>query len=256
MKKRKRDRQSRALKARSRKSYLGLAIGGAFGVVLFVIAFSVVPTVSNRQLAETVRAQAVRDTRSALPVHTGPPVVSGAARGQADGSDAVPGAGDARAANTNLVRKLNAPNAPRRSKEDYLAVGFDTLSSFRFVVTDRMVDATQDSAGASLGTTSQIPNEIKALNEKNVAIKGFMLPVKFDGAFTTEFLILKSQGLCCYGVVPKINEWVNVRLPGKGVKPIMDQPVTVCGTFHAGELRENGELVGIYRLDCDHLIKP
>ena len=33
----------------------------------------------------------------------------------------------------------------------------------------------------------------------------------------------------------------------------MDQPVTVCGTFHVGDVRENGELVGIYRLDAEKL---
>ena len=26
----------------------------------------------------------------------------------------------------------------------------------------------------------------------------------------------------------------------------MDQPVTICGTFHVGEVRENGDFIGIY----------
>ena len=55
---------------------------------------------------------------------------------------------------------------------------------------------------------------------------------------------------------PKITEWVNVRMIGKGVKPIMDEPVTVCGIFHVGDVRERGELVGIYRLDAEKLIGP
>ena len=83
-----------------------------------------------------------------------------------------------------------------------------------------------------------------------------MLPMKFEGQKATEFLLLKNQSLCCYGVAPKITEWVDVRMTGKGVKAIMDQPVTVCGIFHVGDVRENGDLVGIYRLDGDRLKGP
>ena len=57
-------------------------------------------------------------------------------------------------------------------------------------------------------------------------------------------------------IPPKITEWVNVRMIGKGVKPIMDEPVTVCGTFHVGDVRERGDLVGIYRLDAEKLLGP
>ena len=34
-------------------------------------------------------------------------------------------------------------------------------------------------------------------------------------------------------------------------------PMTVWGTFHVGDARERGDLVGIYQLDCDQpLTKP
>ncbi len=49
------------------------------------------------------------------------------------------------------------------------------------------------------------------------SLKGFMLPMKVNGSLTTDFLLLKNQGLCCYGLPPKITEWVNVRMTGKGI---------------------------------------
>jgi len=135
----------------------------------------------------------------------------------------------------------------------YASIGFDVLSGFRFVVTDQMADSSKDRTLASSKTLEQIPPAVKALNEQEVSLKGFMLPMKVNGSLTTDFLLLKNQGLCCYGLPPKITEWVNVRMKGKGIKPIMDQPVTICGLLHVGEVREDGDLVGIYRLDGEKI---
>jgi nitrate reductase NapE component len=34
-----------------------------------------------------------------------------------------------------------------------------------------------------------------------------------------------------------------------GIKPVMDQAVTLYGTLKVGAMRENGYLVGIYQMD-------
>lgn len=83
-----------------------------------------------------------------------------------------------------------------------------------------------------------------------------MLPLKVEGGLITELLIMRDQSMCCYGTVPKINEWVSVKMTGKGVKPIMDQTVTLYGKLHVGEIRENGYLVGIYQMDGEKLTGP
>ncbi len=62
--------------------------------------------------------------------------------------------------------------------------------------------------------------------------------------------------MCCYGVPPKVNEWITVELNGKGVKPVMDQPITVAGVLHVGPIEENGCLAGIYRMDGEKVIAP
>jgi hypothetical protein len=136
----------------------------------------------------------------------------------------------------------DAPAAAPETVDGYLKVGFDRLGSFPFVG-----DCSTMSAAA---TEAQIPAAIKTLNGQKVVVMGFMLPVKMgnNDELTTEFLLLKSQLLCCYGVAPQANEWVLVEMP-KGVKPLMDVPISFRGTLHVGAMFENGYLTGIYSLD-------
>lgn len=144
------------------------------------------------------------------------------------------------------------------SKDDFLVLGFDKLSGYQFEVTDDILAPTNKFAEitASEKTAGQIPAAVRSLDKKRVALKGFMLPLKVEGGLVTELLIMRDQSMCCYGTVPKINEWVSVKTSGGGVKPIMDEPVTILGTLHVGEIRENGYLVGIYRMDGEKLVTP
>jgi hypothetical protein len=64
----------------------------------------------------------------------------------------------------------------------------------------------------------------------------------------TEFILLKNQMMCCYGKPPVINEWIRVKM-STGVKPAMDQTITVFGTLHVTEYKENSQMLGLYRLD-------
>ncbi len=132
-------------------------------------------------------------------------------------------------------------------------IGFDKLASFTYVMPDDLANTNQVAGGQ---TVSQIPKEIRGLDKKPVALKGFMLPLKVEGGRVTEMLIMRDQSMCCYGTVPKITEWVSVKMTNKGVKPIMDQPVTLFGTLHVGEIRENGYLVGIYQMDGEKMAGP
>jgi hypothetical protein len=240
--KRQKIRKAKALAAANRLAYLGLAIGAAVGIAMFALALFVVPIGSPSQM---VKAQMVHKkvTESALKTNTmpTPPAVASSLR-----------------LTGPPTREANAPTASAQAaaRPAYLSVGFDQLSGFPFEVTDQMVDAPTNAAAASLKTLAQIPDGIKALNDKEVAVKGYMLPMNYRAGLASDFLILRNQSLCCYGVLPRITEWVSVRMVGKGVKPIMDQPVTVCGTFHVGDVREHGSLVGIYRLDAEELLGP
>ena len=133
-------------------------------------------------------------------------------------------------------------------KGGYLAAGFDKLSAFP-------ADVILEPAGWKL--VGQIPDDVKSLDGKAVFIKGFMIPLNHLNGLTTDCLLLKSQSMCCFGIRPKINEWVIVRLTGKGIEAIMDRPVTVFGKLHVGEYRENGRLLrSIYRMDGEKMERP
>ena len=234
-------RRKKALAAANKAAYRGMAIGIAAGVLLFAVAFSVAPSISPEQLAATVKAQAVNLT---LPVKAGSP------------SPQAPSSTAPRSPGIPVTPAGDESRSAANAKARYQPVGFDKLSSFRFIVTHQMVDGTKAAHSASLETLGQIPDDIKALNDQAVCIRGFMLPMKYQGNLTTDFLLLRNQSLCCYGVTPKISEWVVVRMAARAVKPVMDEPVAVCGILHVGDVRENGDLVGIYRLDGDRLGRP
>lgn len=148
---------------------------------------------------------------------------------------------------SNMVA-LVAKSLPKSG--DYSMVGFDRLASYNFQVDD----APFTNQPAADKANDQIPAPVKSLNQQKVTIKGFMLPLKVSEGAVTEFLIMKDQSMCCYGTVPKITEWVSVKMNGHGVKSIMDQPVSVEGTLRVGAMRENGYLIGIYQMDGEKLI--
>ena len=137
---------------------------------------------------------------------------------------------------------------------EYTVVGFDRLASFAYEVPD---DPITEPKAKAIIEKNVIPKTVRVFDKKKVALKGYMLPLKVEDGKITELLILRDQSMCCYGAVPKINEWVSVRMPkGKGVKPIMDVPITIFGTLKVGEVLENGYLVGIYEMDGDRLGGP
>jgi len=138
----------------------------------------------------------------------------------------------------------------------YTEVTFDRLAGFDFVLTKEMADGTGDPKDIDRRAKAQIPANISAFDGKKVVIEGFLLPVKMNDSLAVEFLLMRNQSMCCYGVPPKVNEWITVQVNGKGARPQMDQPIAVAGVLHVGPIEENGCLAGIYRLDGEKVFAP
>jgi hypothetical protein len=138
--------------------------------------------------------------------------------------------------------------APKVQKPgEVLTVGFDRLASFEFT-------PPEDPAKAE-AAEAQIPAAVRELNAMKVAVTGFMLPVKMDSGLVTEFLLVKDAMMCCYGAMPKVNEWVVVKMTGKGVAPLMDVPITFEGTLQVGQIYESGYLTGLYLLKGERRVE-
>ena len=140
------------------------------------------------------------------------------------------------------------------AKPGFASVGFDVLATFKYEVSEDAPASKTNAPAADPDT--QIPAKVKAFSGKKVAVKGFMLPLKVEGGLVTELLLMRDQSMCCFGTVPKINEWIAVKMTTSGIKPVMDQAVTLYGTLKVGAMRENGYLVGIYQMDGDTVEVP
>jgi hypothetical protein len=128
-------------------------------------------------------------------------------------------------------------------------LGFQTLGSYKYDV-PLPFDAAK-SAATPQPKTGLIPPEIKALDGRTVAIQGFMVPTVFESDGVKSFILAKDQQLCCYGVMPKMNEWVDVRMAeGHKADFFPDRPITVTGKMEVGEQFDDTIVLSIYRIEA------
>jgi hypothetical protein len=135
-------------------------------------------------------------------------------------------------------------------QDGYLKLGFDLLSSFKFIAPEYDPAANPKIPPAT--GEEQIPATVKGWNGKKAIVTGFMLPTKLESGSgkAVEFLLMANQMACCYGTVPNMNDWVIVKIP-KGVPITQDIPISFRGTFKVSPSFESGYLTGIYELDAE-----
>lgn len=99
----------------------------------------------------------------------------------------------------------------------------------------------------------KIPEPVMKLNGQKIKLAGFMLPVDFDQGKVNSFLLMNSRMACCFGVMPRINEFVFVKMPaGKTAEFMSDVPISVSGVLAIGE----ANLVdSLYMMVADKIVK-
>lgn len=143
---------------------------------------------------------------------------------------------------------------PLAEDPDFLSINFNQLASFKYDIPDEFMlieDGQPEPENKPV-----IPDKIRKLSGRKVAVTGFMLPLKVENGLVTELLLMRDQSMCCFGTVPEINEWISVKTSTDGFKPINDQAVTFFGQLKVDEIRENGYLVGIYEMDGLRMVGP
>lgn len=160
----------------------------------------------------------------------------------------------------------------KRTADGYWQADFDTLASFELVPPkvpiprpnrhesqvramfepqpQRYIVTEEDDL------TGRVPPAVQSLDGQKVRVTGFMLPIHLENGLVTDFLIIRSQLTCCFGVPPAPNEWVVVAMKGKGVPQQMDVPSQFYGVLHVGPMFENHEFSGLYRLECEKVVAP
>ena len=152
------------------------------------------------------------------------------------------------------IDNTEAIAAPTEMIGEYLRVPFSFLGDYWLDEPDwrQLADAEYI---ASLAYDAEIPDEVKQIDGKKVAITGFMLPIDVDKGKVNRFLLLKSTMSCCFGVAPRINEVIYVESPKKQkIQTVMDMPITVFGKLSVGQqFREDLMLMGVYQLELDEV---
>lgn len=133
---------------------------------------------------------------------------------------------------------------------DVLVLGFDVLASFPYEMPELPAPGAAKNEAAP---KRPIPAAVQAFSGRLAAVTGFMLPLALKDGRAKQFVLVRNQASCCYGVTPNLNEYVLVTMTGDGVRPEMDVPITVVGRIKVGETYEDGLLVGIYQLDGERL---
>ena len=150
------------------------------------------------------------------------------------------------------MESMPNPVTPYPVVDGYPLVTWESLAAF-----DYDAPSMEDQKSVKIRMQKKkraIPDFIKALNGTKIAITGFLIPVDTDetGEFATVFVIVRSQMTCCYGVVPKLNEWVMVTMEkNKRIRAVSDVPTTVFGTIDVGEKYEDMKGWTLYRMTAE-----
>jgi hypothetical protein len=135
----------------------------------------------------------------------------------------------------------------------HLKVTFNALGSFEYDVPDP--DALLASPDPTKPLKEQIPQPIKKLDNKEVVIVGFMVPVEVDNNGNVKsFALTQNQMFCCFGVPPGMNEWVMVSMEGNPAKYYSDLPIAAFGKLEVGEEIEDGYVMSVYRMRANEIM--
>lgn len=87
-------------------------------------------------------------------------------------------------------------------------------------------------------TSVQAPSPARDLNNKRVAIPGFMVPLEDDADQVTEFLLVPFAGACIHVPPPPPNQMIYVKLrPGQKARMSFTEPILVTGQLHVATVQ-------------------
>ncbi len=147
----------------------------------------------------------------------------------------------------SLLQVQDAPPPPEDPTGEYRSTTFKELASFPYYSFG--APGFQDVDLTELGVNA-IPEPIAALDQKKVAVSGFMMPLEIRNGLVRVFLLMRNQSSCCFGAPVSMNEWIDVTVAdGHWAEYTMDRPIIVRGVLQVGEDKnEDGMVMSLYRM--------
>ena len=133
--------------------------------------------------------------------------------------------------------------------KEYQSISFDILADYDFGTLD-WSGGSQSNQFIANQIEQIIPESIKALDNQQISVTGFVLPIETDGKRIDSFLLLRDLQMCCYGTLPELNEWIYVEVPNhlEAKNLISDTPIKVRGTLQVEPRFKDDFLLSIYSL--------
>lgn len=102
----------------------------------------------------------------------------------------------------------------------------------------------------------RIPERIRNLHGQEIAILGFMMPMAGTVDALTEFILVRSMMICCYGVAPEMTEWILVEASaGQKIPYRRNIPVVIRGKLEIEEDIDRGFVVSLLKMKADDQIE-
>jgi hypothetical protein len=165
---------------------------------------------------------------------------------------------------STILRGASLDETMRR----YQPVSFSVLSGFDYEAGFLSRDAGDPSrgtiaapSGAAPGAQStpsvHLPDAVRSLDGRRVAVRGFMMPIDYDGQGVSRFILNGSYDMCMFGApVAAPHQWVAVQMTHNRRTAFVHVPIVVLGTLSVGEERREGRVLSLYRLQADAIQFP
>jgi len=137
------------------------------------------------------------------------------------------------------------PSKPPRFIDGYLEVKFELLTSYEYEWSQTTGESSGDAA-------DRIPLEVRALDQAKDFIRGYMQPIDFDKNGVKSFLLTNMPGGCCFGMIPRLNEWADVTMPeGQYAEYSYYDQIELRGKLLVGEAKSGEVVTALYRMTPD-----
>ena len=199
------------------------------------------------RIAQLTSTAAVPTAGSAPPP---PPTSGGSSEPQSSGPPPMAGAVGSGHGSGHGAKSQHSHLVPQDSTE----LTFDQLASFWYEPPD-VKDVLEN---PDLRNDEQFPEFLRAQHGTKVTIEGYVTPISIEKGRVTAFILSRYVANCCFGMMPEINEWVDVTMPeGEGLEFIPYGTVLVTGEFEVGEVfDEYGYVRSVYRLQAEDVLEP